>query len=313
MKIKLPSHHVSLSASVIAHLSLLFLIWADADAGERAGTISSDVSTPSVASATDTRYGLFNLLDHRSTYGEGVFPEPFLVDDSVLEDDEFRLDWLHTRAKGQHGDLAKAELEKGFGLLTVELEVPFEQTRSDGQTMRGMGNFSVGARYPVYQFVSESGFFNSTFGAAVEVGIPTGSQVGKNAEFVPKVFNDMSLGRHFTIQSVLGLSTLYGGGADGGLQTFEYGFVFGYSIPHRELPLPGIRQLAPVFELKGETALNKDGAGSNSLLGNLAIRANLDPIGEVQPRIGLGYVFPIDQGARRDVRSGVITSFVFEY
>src|ERR1035437_4920651 len=90
MKIKLPSHHVSLSASVIAHLSLLFLIWADADAGQRAGTISSDVSTPSVASATDTRYGLFNLLDHRSTYGEGVFPEPFLVDDSVLEDDEDR-------------------------------------------------------------------------------------------------------------------------------------------------------------------------------------------------------------------------------
>lgn len=50
----------------------------------------------SSASQTGTRYGLFNGLNHRSDYGQGVFPEPFLVDDSDLEQNEARLDWLHT-------------------------------------------------------------------------------------------------------------------------------------------------------------------------------------------------------------------------
>jgi len=297
----------------MVNLSLVLMIWADANASEPLGTGSAAMATSPVESATSTRYGLFDLLDHRSSYEDGAFPEPFLVDDSVLETDEFRLDWLRTWADGQRGDMAKAELEKGFGLWTLELEVPFEQTRSEGQTLRGLGNINVGGRHPIYQFVSDDGLINTTFGAAVELGIPSGSQVSNNAELVPKIFNDLSLGRHFTIQSVLGISTLYGGGADGGLQTFEYGFVFGYSIPHRDLPLPGIRQLVPLFELQGQTALNKDSAGSNSLLGNLAIRANLSPIGEVQPRLGLGYVFPIGQGARQDVSSGFITSLVFEY
>ena len=285
--------------------------------GARAGEGNRSVPMAAADSSANadggTRYGLLDLLDHRSTYGQGAFPEPFLVDDSILETDEFRLDWLHTKADGQRGDVAKVELEKGFGLLTLELEVPFEKSTSGAQTMQGIGNISVGARYPLHQFVSDREFVNSTLGVAVEVGIPSNSQVGKNAEFAPKIFHDLSLGSHFTIQSVLGFSQLYGSGDDGGLKTFEYGFVFGYSIPHRELPLPGIRQLVPVVELKGETALNKAAAGSNSLLGNIALRANLDPIGEVQPRIGLGYVFPIDQGARQDVTSGVITSLVFEY
>lgn len=313
MKIKLPFTDALPPASGMVKLSLVLMMWADANAGEQVATGSAAASTSSMDTATGTRYGLFDLLDHRSTYEDGAFPEPFLVDDSVLETDEFRLDWLRTWASGQRGDMAKAELEKGFGLWTLELEVPFEQTRADGQSMRGFGNVSVGARHPIYQFVSDDGLINTTFGAAVEFGIPSGSQVSHNAELVPKIFNDLSLGRHFTIQSVLGISTLYGGGADGGLQTFEYGFVFGYSIPHRDLPLPGIRQLVPLFELQGETALNKESAGANTLLGNLAIRANLSPIGEVQPRLGLGYVFAIGQGARQDVSSGFITSLVFEY
>jgi len=311
MKLPLPGEFSPVSGMV--KLALVLMLWADAHAGEPFGTGSAAFATSPVESATSTRYGLFDLLDHRSSYEDGAFPEPFLVDDSVLETDEFRLDWLRTWADGQRGDMAKAELEKGFGLWTLELEVPFEQTRAEGQTLRGLGNINVGARHPIYQFVSDDGLINTTFGAAVELGIPSGSQVSNNAELVPKIFNDLSLGKHFTIQSVLGISTLYGGGADGGLQTFEYGVVFGYSIPHRDLPLPGIRQLVPLFELQGETALNKDAAGSHSLLGNLAIRANLSPIGEVQPRLGLGYVFPIGQGARQDVTSGIITSLVFEY
>ena len=203
-----------------------------------------------------TRYGLFDLLDHRSAYGQGVFPEPFLVDDSDLEVNEARLDWLHTQRNDQHSDLITAEVEKGFGLLTLEVEVPYERDVDAGDVTEGVGNIDVGARYPIYQYVSSNGFVNSTFGAAIEVGIPTNSTVSKNTELVPKVFNDLRLGDHFTLQSVFGYSMLYGPGEDGGLQTFEYGFVFGYTIQHERTALPGVLQLIPMFELSGETELN---------------------------------------------------------
>jgi hypothetical protein len=150
-------------------------------------------------------------------------------------------------------------------------------------------------------------------GAVLELGIPVNSMVSKNTELVPKVFNDLRVGEHFTLQSLLGYSTLFGGGAAGGLKTFEYGFVFGYTIPHGELPLPGVLQLIPMFELNGETQMNKDNPGRNSVLGNVAFRVNLDTIGRVQPRLGLGFVFPMNNNARADVHWGVFTSLVFEY
>ena len=260
-----------------------------------------------------TRYGLFGFLDHRSAYGQGVFPEPFLVDDSDLETGEVRLDWQHTNANHQHSDLVTGEVEKGFGLLTVELEVPFERDISDGSVSEGIGNIDIGARYPVFQYVSGSGLIDSTFGVGVEVGLPVHSSVSKNTELVPKIFNDLRVGDHLTLQSVLGYSTLFGGGADGGLQTFEYGFVLGYTIQHAELSLPGVLQLIPVFELSGETELNRQDCGRTSTLGDLGIRADLKTLGSVQPRIGVAFVFPTDRGAREDVHWGVVTSLVFEY
>jgi hypothetical protein len=268
-------------------------------------------ASPSVTSST--RYGLFNGLDHRSWYSQGNFPEPFLVDDTGLEINEARLDWLHTAAGNQHSDIASAEVEKGFGLTTLELKVPFVRDVSPDGTSQGIGNIEVGARHPFYQYVSPSGFFDTTLGAALEVGIPVNSAVSKNAELVPKVFNDLRVGEHFTMQSLFGYSTLFGGGADGGLQAFEYGFVFGYSIPHKQLPIPGVQQFIPMFELKGETQMNKDNTGRNSLLGDAGFRINLNTIGHVQPRLGVAFVFPMNNNERADVHWGIATSLVFEY
>ncbi len=277
---------------------------------------SASLALPADSSATmtstDTRHGLFNGLDSRSEYGQGVFPEPFLVDDSDLEVNEARVDWLHTRAAGSTSDIVTAEVEKGFGPLTLELEIPWERDRADDVTTEGFANVDLGARVPFYQYVSSGGLLDTTFGVAVEVGIPTQSAVSKNTELVPKIFNDLKVG-NFTLQSVLGYSTLYGPGDEGGLQTFEYGEVFGYTIDHKCLPLPGVLQLIPVFELSGETELNKDSPGQNSMIGNAAIRLNLKAIGRIQPRLGVGFVFPINQTAREDVHCGVFTSLVFEY
>lgn len=277
----------------------------------RADGLGSTVITNAIA--LDTRYGLFNSLDHRSFYRQGNFPEPFLVDDTGLEINEVRLDWVHTKAGSQHSDVASAEVEKSFGLATLELKVPYERDASPGQTSAGVGNIEVGARHPFYQFVSVSGFFDTTFGGAAEVGIPVNSTVSKNTELVPKIFNDTKIGEHFTLQSLFGYSLLYGGGSDGGLQTFESGFVFGYTLQHGELPLPGVRQFIPMFELVGETPVNHAASGNTSLIGNACFRLNLKAIGRVQPRLGLGYVFPLNNNARADVHNGIVTSLVFEY
>lgn len=262
--------------------------------------------------ALNTRYGLFNGLDHRSSYGQGVFPEPFLVDDSDLETRELRFDWLHTANGADHSDNAKAEIEYGFGLLTLELEVPYERDVADGMTASGLANIDVGARYPFYQFVSKHDFVDTTFGGAMELGIPTTSTVSHDAEFVPKIFNDTRIG-NFTVESVIGYSILAGPDEDGGLNTFEYGFTFGYSIPHKTLRLPGIDRLIPIFELSGETALNHDSRGQNSLLGGVGLRANLKTIGRVQARPGILFVFPVDNGARAETHWGIMTSLVFEF
>src|ERR1035437_8863732 len=227
------------------------------------------ITGPSVTAPADTHYGLFGWLDHRSGYGQGAFPEPFRVDDSDLEINELRLDWTHIQAHNERSDVMRAEVEKGFGLLTLELEVPYEidTATNPNHTTDGFDSINLGARYPIYQFVSDSKVVDSTFAAAIEVGIPTRSSLSHDTEVVPKVFNDLRLGDPFTLQSILGCSMLFGNEADGGLATFEYGFVFVYTIPHEQLPLPKVLQFIPVFELTGETELNKQDPGHNSLVG----------------------------------------------
>ena len=270
------------------------------------------VTSPAGSSSSDTHFGLFNALDHRSQYGKFAFPEPFLVDDSDLEVNEFRLDYVHTKGAGQRSDQGTVELEKGFGQLTLELEVPYLAQTADGQSQQGFANIDVGARYPFQQYVSPNGFIDSTFGLGIEIGIPTQSSVSKNTEIVPKIFNDLMIG-DFTLQSIIGYSSLLGPGDDGGLQTFEYGFVFGYTIPHKRFPLPGVEQTIPVFELIGETEVNKDNPGQNSVSGNAALRFNMKSIGRVQPRPGVGFLFPLNSAARQDEHWGLVVSLVFEY
>ena len=267
-----------------------------------------------LAGNPDTRYGLFNGLDHRSSYGQDVFPEPFLVDDSDLEDNEARVDWLHTQANRLQNDTVTAEVEKGVGQMTFEIEVPCEHEVTPGEsTESGVGNIDLGARYPLYEYVAANGSFDTTFGTAVEVGVPVNSAVSKNTELVPKVFNDLRVGDHFTLQSIFGYSTLFGGGGDGGLQTIESGFVFGCTLQHREFPIPGVQQFIPMFELVGDTAMNQDDSGQTRLVGDAGFRANLKAIGVVQPRLGLAFIFPMNNDARADVRWGIVTSLVFEY
>src|SRR5579862_7180292 len=97
--------------------------------------LADDVVTPPVSAAVatnqpagdsaDSRYGLFHVLDHRSAYGTGAFPEPFLNDDSDLEINEARLDWTFEQSHNTRQNTVLMEVEKGFGPVTLEIEAPY--------------------------------------------------------------------------------------------------------------------------------------------------------------------------------------------
>ena len=268
---------------------------------------------PATPAAPDSRYGLFGLLDRNSSYGKGVFPEPFLNDDSDLEPGEIRFDWLRTARGSSHHDTFRVEIEQALGPVTFELEVPYERDVAPGERVDGLGNISLGARVPVFQSVSPSRNFDTTFGVAFEGGLPTGSNVSKHGEAVPKIFNDTRIAQRITLQTVLGVSFVTGPGEAGGTQAFEYRFTLGYTIEHAQLPIPGVQQVIPIFEFTGEHVLNKADAGADTLTGLAGLRLNLNAVGQVQPRLGVGYVFPLNDLAREDFHAGIYTSLAIDF
>lgn len=273
---------------------------------------SDDATTATTATSatadSSARYGLFDRLDHRSSYGNDVFPEPLLVNDSNLEENEARLEWFQSRAGGhEENNVITAELAHGFGNVTLELAAPYEIDKAPGQTTHGWDDIETSARCPLFEAVAPGGFADTTFGAAVEAGIPVNTVFGKNTELVPEVFNDTRFG-NFTIQSIFGFSMLFGGGDNGGLRTFEYGFTLGYAI---KKPCPGVEQFTPVFELSGEKEVNK--AETNSITASVGFRVGLKAIGRIEPRLGVGYVFPMNKAAFGELQSGVYTMLVFNF
>lgn len=147
----------------------------------------------------------------------------------------------------------------------------------------------------------------------MDVGIPVNSPVSKYTELEPMLFDDLKFGPHFTVQTVFGYDTLIGGGPDGGLAQFDYGLVFAYTLRRAELPVPGIENLSPMFEVNGELGLNKDQEGQNSVLGTIGVRLDFRHIGELAPSFALGYVFPMTSVARDEVRWGIAANFIFEF
>lgn len=267
------------------------------------------------------RYGLFGLLDHGSTYGQGWFVEPLLAPEMDV-DREIRVDYFHSEKRGLQTNSVKAELEYNFNLLTLEIEIPYEREstlsldtatgRTERDRSEGMANIEFAVRHPIFQFVAADKAFDYTLAGAFELAIPSGSSISKDTEFVPKILNLIRVGDHLSIEASAGVSFMEGP-VEGGINTLEYSLVLGYILEHRDLPIPTVLRTIPIFELTGERPLNGDNDGVNKLFGTIGFRLNFESIGVAQPRIGIGYVFPIDSGARDEMRWGIITSLVFEF
>ena len=264
-----------------------------------------------VSSSSGSRYGLFGLLDRRSNYGQFWFVEP-LRGPEMDVDRELRIDYFHGENRGFQTDTVKAELEYNFNLLTVEWELPYQSDRAPTGDSQGIGSIELAARHPLFQYVSPDERFDYTLAGAFELAAPSNSPISKDTEFVPQLFQLLRVGQHMSVEASAGFSFL-AGPREGGINTFEYNLVLGYNLEHEQLPLPGILRTIPIFEFNGERVVSGAGTGTNRLFGTAGLRLNLDSIGPAQPRLGLGYIFPIDQGARDEFRWGIVTSIVFEF
>lgn len=232
------------------------------------------------------------------------------------------MDYFHAEGPGGQSDELGPEIEYNFGLLTVEAETAYQWNRELSaepltgrvahQSTRGLGAIELAVRHPVFQFVSSDGNFDYTLAGAFELAIPSGSSLSKDTELVPQIFQLARIGQHLSIEASAGYSMLIGPD-EGGTNTLEYNLVLGCNLEHDELPVPGVLRTIPLFELNGETGLSRQATGRNALSGTAGFRFNLSSIGPLQPRIGIGYVFPIDRGARDGLNWGVVTSMVFEF
>ena len=164
----------------------------------------------------------------------------------------------------------------------------------------------------MFQYVSADNVFDYTLVGAFELAVPTNSPLSKDTEFVPQVFQLLRIGDHLSVEAGAGLSAL-AGPLEGGTDTFEYNLVLGYNLEREQLPLPGILRTIPIFEINGDRVVSGPEDGVNRLSGTAGFRLNLESIGPAQPRLGIGYFFPIDQGARDELRWGIVTSLVFEF
>ena len=268
---------------------------------------------------TSTRH-FGGLLDRRSTYGDFWFPEP-LRGPEMDVDSEVRVDYFHSESSNTQSNEVVAEIEHNIGLLTFEVEIPYvreSESYFDPATRQishdvseGLGNIELAARHPVFQLVSPDERVDYTLVAALEVAVPTKSEISHDTEIVPQLFQLLRVGRHFSVQASAGYSALIGP-VEGGTNTLEYNVVLGWNIEREEFRLPGIDRIIPIFELNGERGFTGEDQGINRLFGTAGMRFNFRPIGTVQPRIGLGYMFPIDDGGRAEMDWGVVTSLVFE-
>lgn len=281
----------------------------------------SAFSSPLFARDDSVRYGLFNGLDQRSRYGQYWFPEPFRAPEMDV-DDELRLDWVHAETSGRQADELKLELEKSFGLLTLELETAYERQAQSGidpdtaltfrERSEGVGAIELSARHPIYQWVSSDERFDFSLVSALEVAIPSNTSVSKDGELVPQLYGLLRIGERFSIQSSVGYSFVIGP-EDSGNQVLEYSVVLGWDISPDDLPLPKfIERVTPIVEVIGERGMNH-GNYTNVLTGTAGFRVNFAAFGAIQPRIGLGYLFPIDGGGRDELDWGILTSIVFEF
>ncbi len=271
------------------------------------------VASP-VISLDDTASGgkysryFFGLLDHRSKLAKGFFPGTFLAV-NVAAQREIALTWYHFERGNEQLDLFYNEFKWGLDQWTIEFQSPYQHEHvsypgaaPDEPTSRnfdGLANFAIVMRSPIYQYVSKNGNFDYSLVPGLEIDPPSGSAVSTGTTLSPRLMQAIALSDHFSVMTSVGLSFLTGS-HQGGQKNLTWDTVLGYNIYHKDLPLPGIADITPVFEIVGSDPVSGVDVGRQSITTLFGVEINPEPQwGYLTPYIGVGAGPAITSTARR--------------
>ncbi len=288
----------------------------DDDDDEKHAPGASPTSSPSVPD----RY-FFDLLDHRSSYGNDFFPDPFIGPEFDSER-QLELDYLHGEKHGVRDD----EIDGGFqwnvfGQTTIAAEFGWDSEHQaaihggvgeeDDQAANasGLENVDLAIYHPLFQYVSRDSLLDYTAAARLDLGIPTRTPVsGTDAQLTPFLGHMLRIGDHLSLEAWTGVQFTI---APHQTNQLIYGLSLGYQLFHEQLPLPLTEKLTPIVELDGQSPLS--GQGQDALFGVAGLDVNFTSVAKIDPHIELGYQFPLDQGARDQLQWGIIAEVFLEF
>ncbi len=264
-----------------------------------------------------TRY-FFGLLDHRSKLAKGFFPGTFLAA-NVAAQREVAMTWYHFETGHQQLDLFYNEFKWGMDQWTVELQAPYQHEHVSfpdaapgeptSRNFDGMANFAIIMRAPIYQYVSKHDSIDYSLVPGLEIDPPSGSTVSTGTVISPRIMQAIGLGNHLSIMTSLGMSFLTGP-HQGGEKDLTWDTVPGYNIYHRNLPIPGISDITPVFEIVGSDPLSGSNVGQQSISTIFGLEINPEPKwGYLTPYLGIG-AGPALTSAARHSGDWVLSAYV---
>jgi hypothetical protein len=258
----------------------------------------------------------FNLLDSRSSYGKDFFPDTFLGP-NFDTGSQIQLSYLHTERRQAQEDEVEAEFEwTVYDKLTLTAEFGWDSEHEsdidsgvlEHESSSGFENVTIGASYPIFQLVNADGTLDYTAAARLEAGIPTRTPVSSTqVTLTPYLGQLLRIGQHTSVQTWTGVQCTLGSENP---DQIIYGVSFAYQIFQNEFPWH-LTAFTPTLEFDGQQPLTT--AGQDALIGIAGFETSLKSFGDVQPLISIGYEFPIDQGARENLRWGILVQFYLDF
>ena len=264
---------------------------------------------------------LFGLINRRSSDGQDFFPDPFLGPEFDRET-QIEFDYAHGETRNQQANEAGAQLEWNFiGQFTLAGEFGYDSEHEknarsgrDGNgaeqvNARGFENVDLAVFHPIFRAVSEEEAFDYSAVLRLDVGIPTRTAVsGTDVQLTPYLGQLLRVGEHVSVEAWTGPQFTI---APHPVDQFIYGASFGYKIAHNQVALPLTKSVTPLFEIDGQTPFSSH--GQDALFGVAGGAWQFAAFGELHPRVGFGYQFPLDRGAREQLHWGIIAQVFLDF
>ena len=263
----------------------------------------------------------FGLLDRRSSYGGDFFPDPF-IGPELDRETQWEVDYAHGESPDRRENQADAQVDWNFAeQFTLSVEAGYDSEHALGThtgggsddpepaNARGFENVDVAVYHPVFEAISRGKTLDYTAVLRLDVGVPTYTKVsGTDVQLTPYLGQLLRLGEHVSVEAWTGPQFTL---APHRTNQFLYGTSLGYRITRRQLALPLTQSVTPLFELDGQQPFSRHGA--NVLIGVAGLNWQFAPFGELHPRVGVGYQFPVDRGGRDQLRWGIVTQLFLDF